>query len=228
MARSLVQTVGNTAALRPSEGAGTTTLTVADKPHQIFNLTAARTCLLPSVGVRAGSVWRIENPNAFDLSLQSSAAEGVIDCRSGYILVQALQDTPTLAAHWSLLDVQSLHMNQLFAVTNMLATTTNIRLNIARAGNLVTVVNSLAAIASPGKINVYDPETTVAIPVQYRPPSAFTFAVHIKNNAIYQLGVSVLSSTGLFLFYLAAYNADTWTSGTEARIMGFTASYPVG
>jgi hypothetical protein len=46
--------------LRASEGAGTTTLTIADNPHQIFQLTASRTVVLPTTGIKKGYVIKLE------------------------------------------------------------------------------------------------------------------------------------------------------------------------
>jgi len=67
-----------TANVRASEGAGTTILTTADNRYQIFNLSAARTCSLPTTGVAAGDVWEIENQAALSstdnsLNIQSSS-----------------------------------------------------------------------------------------------------------------------------------------------------------
>lgn len=102
--------------VRASEGAGTTTLVAADARHQIFNLSAARTVVLPSAGIIKGEKVVLENTGAFDLSMQSSDLTaltrtnvgGGVDptIRVGYTVMLALQDAPTAPAHWRVLECE--------------------------------------------------------------------------------------------------------------------------
>lgn len=101
--------------VRASEGAGTTTLTVDDARHQIFNLSAARTCVLPTTGIKKGDRYLIENIGTFDLSFQASDAtslsassSGTIGkIRKGFAILVALQETPTTNTHWRISEATS-------------------------------------------------------------------------------------------------------------------------
>lgn len=88
--------------VRASEGAGTVTLVSTDNPHQVFNTSGAVVCVLPSAGVTAGQVYRMENVGTSTLEVQSSGANNLCYVNSLYSFVEltALQATPTTAAHW--------------------------------------------------------------------------------------------------------------------------------
>lgn len=88
------------ARIRSSEGAGTTTLTIDDFRHQVFNLSAARTVVLPTTGVKKGMKWVIENQGAFTLTVQSSNATTLATVQGTRFIGEALIDSPTTAAHW--------------------------------------------------------------------------------------------------------------------------------
>jgi len=91
----------NGANIRASEGAGTTTLTNRDSRWQVFNLSAARTVVLPSDG-SAGDVWQISNVGTGVLTLQSSGLNTIATFTGGSALVSSLVAAPTSAAHWTL------------------------------------------------------------------------------------------------------------------------------
>jgi hypothetical protein len=106
--------VSGFANVRGSEGAGTTTLTKDDNRHQIYNLSAARTNVMPTTGIKAGDKWLIENRTSFLLTIQASGGQEINSTNSananasiaaGYALLMSLQDTPTTAAHWRVVDV---------------------------------------------------------------------------------------------------------------------------
>ena len=102
--------------VRASEGAGTTTLTVSDNPWQIFTLSAARTCVLPTTSIKAGDKIKLTNRADFLLTVQSSngseitssaagtGSVGTASINKGYVILIALQDTPTTPAHWLVLE----------------------------------------------------------------------------------------------------------------------------
>lgn len=100
MLRSARQT--DSALIRPSEGSGTTTLDKDSNRSQMFNLSAARTCVLPTTGIKAGDVYVIENQGTFTLTVQSSALAtiGIVDSLQSTLICTALQDAPSTAAHW--------------------------------------------------------------------------------------------------------------------------------
>jgi hypothetical protein len=91
------------------------TLSISDNPTQTFTgLTTSRAVTLPTTGVNAGDVWRIENTTAQDLVVKSSngtsltVANGAnIDAThaKGYVVLRALQAAPTTPAHWLVIDL---------------------------------------------------------------------------------------------------------------------------
>ena len=108
----------DSANVRASEGSGTTTLTIADDRRQIFTLSAARTVVLPTSGIRKGEKITLENRGAFLLSIKSSdtttltganvASQSVGDpsIEIGKVELIALQDNPTAPSHWFVSDVE--------------------------------------------------------------------------------------------------------------------------
>lgn len=91
--------------VRSSEGAGTTTLVYTDAKEQIFNLSAARTIVLPSTGVKKGDKWTIKNISSggYLASVQPSGSATTIaslglNQSSEFV---ALVDTPTAVADWT-------------------------------------------------------------------------------------------------------------------------------
>lgn len=87
---------------RASEGAGTTTLTVADNPTQIFNLSANRNVVLPTTSVPAGRIYTISSPNAFVLTIKASDASTIVTSYAGTIKVVALIATPVTNTDWAI------------------------------------------------------------------------------------------------------------------------------
>lgn len=104
--------------IRASEGSGTTTLTVSDNPWQIFTLSAARTCVLPTTSIKSGDIFKLTNRANFLLTVQSSngseittsaagtGSVGLASINQGFVRLMALQDAPTTPAHWLVLEAQ--------------------------------------------------------------------------------------------------------------------------
>lgn len=92
----------NGANVRASEAGGTTTLTSADNFWQVFNLSAARTVLLPSGGITKGQRFTMENVGTGTLTVQSSGANtvGFVDSLYSKMTLVALVDSPSTAANW--------------------------------------------------------------------------------------------------------------------------------
>jgi len=91
--------------VRTADGAGgTVALLNSDSARQIFNISVAKTLLLPTIGVKAGDPWTIENSGAAKLTIQASNASVIthIDSIYTFVYLTALQDAPTTAAHWRL------------------------------------------------------------------------------------------------------------------------------
>lgn len=150
--------------IRASEGGGTTTLTANGSggnanPWQVFNLSSAQTVVLPSTGVKAGDRVTLENPNAFDLTAQSSntanltVANGAnIDAtiRSGYVYLESIQDTPTTPAHWRVVSLYETGTYSLSFVTGITTTGSFLftRTNKSVVGVLPSIVGATVSAAS--------------------------------------------------------------------------------
>lgn len=95
--------VPGVANVRTTEGSGTTTLTNADNPYQIFNLSADRVVKLPTTGIVSGQKFTIQNVGADGaLEVQSSNTNtiGYVDSKFSKLELTALVGTPTTSAHW--------------------------------------------------------------------------------------------------------------------------------
>lgn len=105
-----------TVKVRDSEGAGTTTLTSADERTQIFNLSAARTCQLPSANIKKGDKWIVKKSDSVaKLTIQCGSAASAtskyipssqvicyLDSTFASAEFIAKQDTPTTPDHWEM------------------------------------------------------------------------------------------------------------------------------
>lgn len=126
--------------VRPSEGAGTTTLTSADNKWQIFNLSANRICVLPSADIKAGEVVRVENRSAFALTIQSSGLNAVDLVSHGMSEMLALVDSPSSAAHWLTVSqvASGTYTPTMTSVSNTDSTTAYVT-KFVRVGQVVTI-----------------------------------------------------------------------------------------
>jgi hypothetical protein len=83
--------------------AGTTTLTVADAPVQIFTGTSTQTVVFPTTGVVAGQSYTIINQSTGVIACQSSAGNSLpegVGTSGGILTYTARISTPTAAADW--------------------------------------------------------------------------------------------------------------------------------
>jgi hypothetical protein len=158
----------NKSNVRTSEGAGTTTLTAADKRNQSFDLTANRTVVLPSTGIVVGEKFRFDNhtTNNSVLSVQSSNLSVLTmanscnshgEIRRGHIVLMALQNAPTTPAHWRVTECNE-EGEYTPTVTNQ-ANLTSISAQVSfysRIMNKVSVVLSFTATPSAAVVNDAD------------------------------------------------------------------------
>ncbi len=99
-----IQETAATGNMRGSEGSGTTTLTISDNPHQIFNLSAGRTVKLPTTSVAAGAVYTMSNPNGYTLTIQASDASAITTISKGTLRLVALSATPVANTAWAVIN----------------------------------------------------------------------------------------------------------------------------
>lgn len=177
--------------IRPSEGSGTTTMDVSYNAWQVFNLSAGRTVVLPTTDVKQGDRVMLENTTNFDLTVQASntspltvANSANIDAtiRAGYVLLEALQDTPTTPAHWRVVHVYEKGSYTLSFVNGVTASGT---FNFTRHNK--TLVAQLPIIV--GATNVNAISTAIgALAVRHAPATetycAASGRVNSSNTAI--------------------------------------------
>lgn len=89
--------------------AGTTTLTVDSPEVQFFTGSSTQTCVLPTTGVVAGQRYTIVNQSTGALAVNASGGASVVSLGAVYAgIFIATQATPTTAAHWQAVSVQSI------------------------------------------------------------------------------------------------------------------------
>lgn len=80
---------------------GTTTLAVGSAKKQVFTGIANHTVVLPTTGVVAYQDWEIVNLSAGVLTINASGGALFATLNPGAVITaNALQATPTAAAHW--------------------------------------------------------------------------------------------------------------------------------
>jgi hypothetical protein len=192
--------------VRASEGAGTTTLTSTDSKWQIFNLSAARTVVLPSSGIKAGDVIRFENKGAFDLSFQSSALTAMTIANSsnldptinvGNVVFVALVDSPTAPAHWRVTEVYEYFTYSTIFNFNLGGSTPSVTVELLRINKQVSAVVPSANTTS------YTNNSSI-MTAGTNAPTRFGSGTNqqnvvigiYKSNTVTQTGTLGMSSTG--------------------------------
>jgi hypothetical protein len=201
---SLAETLGSIpATVRPSEGAGTTTLTRDDNKWQVFNLSAARTLVLPTTGIKAGDLYRIENISASDLTIQSSNLSALTlanganlegTFRSGYCILIALQDAPTTPAHWRITNIYEEYVQTTISSNNF----TSIAFRITR--NNKSIVFSGTSDWSVTDNTLTQSSTAGLIPSRFRPVVTHRIRPAVSSGITFSITaagtISVLGGPG--------------------------------
>ena len=175
--------------IRPSEGAGTTTLTSTDRRSQVFNLSAARTVVLPTTGIKAGDIITLENIGAFDLTVQSSNATALTvangtnmdaTIRKGKVVLIALQDAPTTPSHWKVRDVYE-EVSYSDTTTGAISTTATVTLR--RVNNIIHVKGHTTSATAGAAGDITVPGTNM--PSRYRPANNYAgFPTAVISNSV--------------------------------------------
>lgn len=209
-----------TAEIRSSEGAGTTTLVSTDKRVQAFNLSAARTVKLPTTGILAGESLLITNRTDFLLTIQSSdgtsitqanGASGSVGDAShkiGYALLRCIQDTPTASTHWiveQVYDQGSFTHTINFSSSTGTAAITGQASRYTRANRKVSIQAQIAFDKGTGSGNLrfaalpFTSETVSSL--SFMGQSFFDSGFTISSNALEQHPVIGSNSTQIQFTY---------------------------
>ncbi len=225
--------------VRASEGAGTTTLTSDDNRHQIFNTSATgRICVLPTANIKAGEVWVIENRGAYQAAeMTISALNGgspqeltvangcnlAASIGKGRVILEALQDSPSLASHWRVAEVtERYHYATTWSFDGGGGTSSSRSVACFRHNNRVTIHVDSIALATTGTGSVRLASVT-AMPLRFRPdqsnvgspsfPTPTQIGAH-PAGAQTVMGILNIAASGLMGLYLDAKGNTTWSNGT--------------
>ncbi len=176
--------------------AGTTTLTIADKPLQYFTGSTTQTVKLPTTSVVAGQQFQIVNNSTGLVTVQSSGANTItILGASTSGIFTAVVATPTTAANW----------NSTYAGVN------------AASGKVATINNTLTFAGTDATTMTF-PTTSATIA---RTDAANTFTGHQTIEGVTSTGAT---GTGQFVFDTAPTFASTVNAVTGYKINGAATS----
>lgn len=219
-----VNLAGPSSNIRVSEASGTTTLTKDDTPHQVFNLSAARTVKLPSTGIKAGDIWRFENVTFNLLTVQASDATELTRSTSrtgasfekGSCVVRSLIDTPSTASNWVVLDVEDLSNYATGTTGGAIGVTYFI--GFRRRNEIVTIeaASGTASASASNAINV-----SSVIPLRMRGSNAGYAPSSCLSAGSIIAGVVYINTNGTLQF--VKYDSSNY-SGTSG-ITDATGSY---
>ena len=97
---NMLQEVGQAAVIVADSGSDVV-LTAASNRFQVVTPTANRIFTLPSTGIKAGDTFTVVcNSSSYKITLNASGGAAIMDIIGGKLSATALQDVPTLPAHW--------------------------------------------------------------------------------------------------------------------------------
>lgn len=208
-----------TANVRASEGAGTTTLTSVDNREQVFDLTAGRTVVLPTTGVVKGDVWIMDNPNAFVLTVQASDASQIVLAYGAKVEMVALVNTPVANTDWEVTLREIIYGAEQTPYTPTLPT--NIVYNATNSGSFWWREGEY--LCARGDINFStgtSSDTSVGSANIQLPISVTINVSDYPNGTTQSLGTHIFKQTGNGLFFGACQwlgsNLICFANGWEA------------
>jgi hypothetical protein len=220
---------------RGSEGAGTTTLIASDAREQVFALTANRTVVLPSAGIKRGdklvlrnnshvNILTVQASNTTEITAANAGANSVGSptIGDGFVELTANQDSPTTPGHWIVSDVEEIASPTLPTPTGALnAATANRSLRIYRNKQIVTVgVRESSATAAASPTIGY----TAALPVRFRPRASTYSATALYSSNSLVSGTVIINTAGNIIFgkFDASNFSGTTAIGTNSELSTFT------
>ncbi len=142
---------------------------------RVASPSTARTVTLPTTGIKAGAEFELLVTGATETNyvvLNSSGANEVDRIGgSGKILVVALQDAPTTAAHWQVVDVWETGVTISATLTGAIPSTAY-TYRLSRNNDVVTIFLPGWSVAGNSTINTVT--TGVSIPTRFRNTSNVT------------------------------------------------------
>lgn len=182
---------------------------------QVVNPAADITVKLPTTGISAGEVVRIDNrASAFLVTVQSSGANAVGTLAKGYIECVALVNAPTGTADWLVRALYDETAHSTTFTNNASGTTGASTITAYRNGKTVTLVGSAFTVSVGGGTR-FDSNTD--LPAHLRPTTSRYAFINISNNgaALAAPGLFVVESDGNLLLF-RDQNSTAWTGGAVA------------
>jgi hypothetical protein len=204
-----------------TEGAGTTTLTIASNPNQLTTLSAARTYVLPTTSVPAGYPITITNNGDFALTINASGGTAVATLHVGTIRLVARIATPTAKADWI---VQSIISKTTYSSTFSYtggsggSTSGSVSIVLERAGNFVRVY-APGPVATSGTSNTAFAANT-SMPTAFFPTAQCALPYNaVRNNggSDNQAGIFIVTTGGV----VKVQRSDTGTAFSNSVSCGF-------
>jgi len=195
--------------IRGSEGAGTTTLTVANSAYQRFNLSANRTVVLPSAGVTVGAVYQMINPNAFRLTIQADDLTLIVKSWGDSFTLVAKIAAPVTFSDWDVLEKSVLLARTWATYTptfSGMGTVTDINVRYTRVGSSLHIqgnftVGTLSAANNP----------TMSLPLGLNIDTVLVFASRTSNLGSFAQLANTASLYAAGLYGDLTYKSDEGT-----------------
>jgi len=227
-----------TANVRSADGSNVT-LTSADLRRQIFTITSARDCTLPTTNIKAGEVWVIENKGSAVLTIKASGGNALTLANSanidatlgaggvGKAVLIALQDAPTTPAHWW---VDYLYEEDSFTAGFDTGSTANVNITVyfkrLNKQHHITSYDDLnfTGTGSPTAISTSGTPlpTRVRVPAGYNNHNARTFCFTNNNGANDStLGAIEANTNGSFTAFRGSSGTSTWSNASNSVFGGW-------
>ncbi len=197
---------------------GDVTLTTCG-PTVFTGFTAAHTVTLPTTGILAGQLCYIENTSSLDLTIQSSGSNTIDVINAGYIWIRVVNNTPTAAADWKVVEVSESFTK---ALTNMSGAWSGGSFNVVFSrSNKITTIRFPSITGTSGSLAALTSSTFV--PSRLRPAVDVFFPVFVRDGGTAQAtcGQLEVASSGTVIigktYSVAAFTA-TGTAGLDSGI----------
>ena len=185
-----------------------TTLDLNSSDVQVMTPTADRTYTLPTTGILAGRTFKFINLatdfdiilNASNTSALTAATSGMLPtCRDGYVIVQALQNTPTTPAHWRVVEVNDCITTTVRFVQSG-GYSQEPAVKCTRVNRNATVYMAAFVSATATAVNATI-ATDIPLPRGFRPADTTNIMMISRDNVSFVPGWMAVDSTGGITFY---------------------------
>lgn len=180
-------------------------LLTTHKRTQIISPAAGITVKMPTTGIKAGEVWTIvRTSTGGSVTVQSSGGNTIDLIDVGHIRLVALQDTPTTASHWSVIDYYSettYASTYTFNGTGSPGTSGSVTHYMRRSGKQVTMAIAVSGAAATTGTNSSALTSNSAMPDNYIAFDSISLYIPVMVG-----GVAETAQSGLFMVQTSGTN----------------------